>query len=254
MHWYYADEGVQIGPLTEEEFDELVRVGKIRNETVVWHDGLKEWQPFGNLGPSSNSSSPPPVLKPVLDTSPALRCSECGREFPEEELIRYQNSLICTSCKPIFFQRLREGVAAPGVLVYAGFWIRFGAKVIDGLMFALFEVLVILLLGPVLGISFTSTRAPSLSLLWIYPIIIGATIFYSVFFVGKYGGTLGKLALRLRVVNSSGTPVTYTKALGRCFAEMISGLICYIGYIMAAFDEQKKALHDQICDTRVIKI
>jgi uncharacterized RDD family membrane protein YckC len=71
--------------------------------------------------------------------------------------------------------------------------------------------------------------------------------------VGKYGATPGKMALGLRIVSSSGEPVTYVKALARFFAEMVSAIICYIGYIMAAFDEQRKALHDQICDTRVIR-
>jgi DNA-directed RNA polymerase subunit RPC12/RpoP len=186
MHWYYVDEGVQVGPLTEQEFDELVQVRKITRDTVVWHDGLAEWQPYGSLN-SSVVSVPAPPLKIALDSMPALRCSECGREFPEDELIRYQNSLICTSCKPIFFQRLREGVAAPGALTYAGFWVRFGAKFIDGLVFVLWELIVIFAFGPFLGFSFTSTRPPtSFTFLWIYPIIFGFSIFYSVFFVGKY--------------------------------------------------------------------
>jgi uncharacterized RDD family membrane protein YckC len=34
---------------------------------------------------------------------------------------------------------------------------------------------------------------------------------------------------------------------------MLSAMILYIGYIMAGFDSQKRALHDMICDTRVIQ-
>ncbi len=49
MHWYYADEGVQVGPLTETEFEDLVRIGKITDETIVWRDGLSEWQPYGRI-------------------------------------------------------------------------------------------------------------------------------------------------------------------------------------------------------------
>jgi len=48
-------------------------------------------------------------------------------------------------------------------------------------------------------------------------------------------------------------PITYGRATGRCFAEILSGMICYIGYLMAAFDEEKRALHDRICNTRVVK-
>ncbi len=59
--------------------------------------------------------------------------------------------------------------------------------------------------------------------------------------------------LGLKIVTSTGEPLTYARALGRFFAEMISALTCYIGYIMAAFDEETRALHDRICDTRVVK-
>ncbi len=57
----------------------------------------------------------------------------------------------------------------------------------------------------------------------------------------------------LRIVRSDGSRVSYLRALGRHFAEFISALILYIGYIMVAFDSEKRALHDHICDTRVIQ-
>ena len=36
------------------------------------------------------------------------------------------------------------------------------------------------------------------------------------------------------------------------FAELLSGMICDIGYLIVAFDSQKRGLHDHICNTRVI--
>lgn len=251
MHWYYADEGVQVGPLTESEFEDLVRIGKISDETVVWRNGLSEWQPYGRVRRPASAVKPAP---PVFTTSPALRCSECLREFPQDELIRYQNSWICPTCKPIFFQRLKEGVPAPGTLNYAGFWVRFGAKLIDGVIMWVVQMALMLGFGPLLGYNFLNPQPPvDFSILLIYPFMFAVSIFYSVWFVGKFGGTPGKMALGLKIVSSSGDPVSYTKALARFFAEIVSAIICYIGYIMAAFDEQKKALHDQICDTRVIR-
>ena len=77
-------------------------------------------------------------------------------------------------------------------------------------------------------------------------------ISYYVYFNGKYGATLGKMAIGARIVNSDGTPISYAKAFGRFFAEILSGLILGIGYIMAAFDDKKRALHDQICNTLVV--
>jgi uncharacterized RDD family membrane protein YckC len=40
--------------------------------------------------------------------------------------------------------------------------------------------------------------------------------------------------------------------VGRYFSEMLSGMIMMIGYIMAGFDDEKRALHDRICNTRVV--
>jgi uncharacterized RDD family membrane protein YckC len=61
------------------------------------------------------------------------------------------------------------------------------------------------------------------------------------------------MAVGLRIVTSDGGRVSYARALGRSFAEILSSIICYIGYIIVAFDDQKRALHDHICDTRVVR-
>ena len=76
---------------------------------------------------------------------------------------------------------------------------------------------------------------------------------YETFFVGKWGATLGKMAVGIKVVRSNGENVTYMRAFGRVFAKMVSAIILLIGYIMAAFDGEKRALHDHMCDTRVIR-
>ena len=83
----------------------------------------------------------------------------------------------------------------------------------------------------------------------VYFVVYGA---YSIFFIGKYGATPGKMACKIKVVDATGAQIGYGRATGRFFAEILSGLICYIGYIMVAFDDQKRALHDRICNTRVI--
>jgi uncharacterized RDD family membrane protein YckC len=61
------------------------------------------------------------------------------------------------------------------------------------------------------------------------------------------------MACQLRVVMPDGGQVSYLRALGRNFAELISAVILGIGYIMAGFDDEKRALHDRICSTRVVR-
>ena len=77
-------------------------------------------------------------------------------------------------------------------------------------------------------------------------------ISYETLMIGKYGATLGKMAAKVRVVTAEGGKVSYARALGRYFSKFLSIMICAIGYIMAAFDEEKRTLHDRICNTRVI--
>ena len=60
------------------------------------------------------------------------------------------------------------------------------------------------------------------------------------------------MVFKLTVVDASGSKIGYGRAFGRSCAEILSQLICAIGYIIAAFDDQKRALHDHMCNTRVI--
>jgi uncharacterized RDD family membrane protein YckC len=108
------------------------------------------------------------------------------------------------------------------------------------------------ILGLVIGLFFSNPGSLTETVIVaLFGILIAAS--YNVFFVGKYGATPGKMALKLKVVRADGSSLTYGRACGRYFAELLSSLACMIGYIMAAFDEEKRALHDRICDTRVIR-
>lgn len=248
MNWFYAEGGKQLGPISKEEFDSLVDSGKIGPATLVWHDGLKDWQPLRTL---STTTSPDPGTALV-------RCSECFKEVPEEDAIRYRDVWVCASCKNTFFQRVREGQNVSGVFDYVGFWPRFAAKFIDGIILWIAEMVIMIpfwvaTFRDVFSGGRPTPISPFFSVLF-YPVILGLTIGYTVYFLGKKGATPGKMVMGIKVVTSDGGPITYTKALVRALAEMLSGLICYIGYLMVAFDsEEHKALHDMICDTRVVR-
>jgi uncharacterized RDD family membrane protein YckC len=65
-------------------------------------------------------------------------------------------------------------------------------------------------------------------------------------------GTLGKMALGIKVTDMNGSRVSFGRATGRYFAKIISGLTFSIGYIMAGFTQQKQALHDIIAGCLII--
>jgi uncharacterized RDD family membrane protein YckC len=60
------------------------------------------------------------------------------------------------------------------------------------------------------------------------------------------------MACRIKVVTAEGGQVSYLRAFGRYWAKGVSAIICLAGYIMAAFDDEKRALHDRMCNTRVV--
>ncbi len=75
---------------------------------------------------------------------------------------------------------------------------------------------------------------------------------YEIILVGKYGATLGKMIFRLKVVTSDEERLSYARSTGRHFSKIVSQIILMVGYIMVAFDEEKRGLHDLICNTRVV--
>src|SRR6266851_5441301 len=130
MQWYYADAGRQVGPVEESALDELVRNGVVRDDTLVWREGMANWQPHG----TARGVRPPPPMPAVSPGVATSFCSECGRPFPSNQLVTVGNASVCAQCKPIYMQRIREGGQAIGVRRYGGFWIRFVARLIDGVL------------------------------------------------------------------------------------------------------------------------
>ena len=103
----------------------------------------------------------------------------------------------------------------------------------------------------------TGGGSPSAGLVFvtIIQVILSVALYsgYDTFFVGKYAATPGKMALGLMVVRSDGSRLTYWRAFARFWAEILSRITIGIGYIIAGFDDEKRTLHDHICDTRVVK-
>ena len=110
MNWYYADAGRQVGPISDEQLDVLLKSGSIKAHTLVWREGMASWLPYGQVrtsGVSSDPGVPPPMTGAII-------CVECGKSFQPDQVIRYGDRWVCASCKPIFVQKLQEGAQLPG--------------------------------------------------------------------------------------------------------------------------------------------
>jgi uncharacterized RDD family membrane protein YckC len=260
MNWHYFEQGQQIGPVTEEQLLQLFQAGTINDETMVWRAGLDGWLPYRQADVASNLTAPAQtVAEPALGEHEAV-CVECGKIFPASETIRHGNAHICAACKPVFLQKLAEGARInTGDLNYAGFGVRFAAKFLDGLILGVpFIVIFFLAMMPMMRANAHGARPHQFEPVQLLPMFIQfgfiiVQLGYQIFFLGKFGATPGKMLCKLKVVTAEGDRFGYARATGRCFAEMLSGMTCYIGYLMVLFDsKEKRALHDHICNTRVI--
>lgn len=149
---------------------------------------------------------------------------------------------------------------------YAGFWKRFAAYLIDSIVIGIVAMIILLPFFVVMGFGIAMT-AMSEDAEQVIPAVIGAIIGY--FFIillaivgqwlyfalmesSRHQGTLGKMALGIKVTDIAGNRLSFGRASGRYFAKIISGMTMGIGYLIAAFTEKKQALHDMIAGCLVV--
>ena len=137
----------------------------------------------------------------------------------------------------------------------AGFFPRLAAYLIDLILIG------ILLLFIQIPVAFAEMSYPDL--LIFKPFIFQFNIFdiffyviqlaYFTCFTAFTGTTIGKRLFHLVVVDEEGNKISFWKALFReSIGKYLSGVILNLGYLMIFVDKESRALHDFICDTRVI--
>ena len=139
---------------------------------------------------------------------------------------------------------------------YAGFWQRFVAALIDGLIMYVVQMIVFSVFGVSMMKADPNLLADGLpaSLGIAYVISLGLQVaYYAYLESSEKQATFGKQAMGLVVTDMNGGRITMLNAAGRFFSKIISGVILFIGYLMQPFTEKKQALHDMIAGTLVYK-
>ena len=249
MQWYYAINGKKIGPISQFELERLYRMNAIGPQTYLWKQGMAQWEKLSELlvkqpdlitpaAPPLPAAIPPPMPAPVLS-------------------------------QPEPLGRGKEAAA----LNYAGFLLRLPARLIDMLILMSINMLVSNILTAVnlfpkslenvtvpmfqtpgeawaFLVQFISEHTHYVIVSWLISLIIA--LVYECYFIRRYSATPGKLALGLRLVRSDGSPLSTMRIIARHFADMLNGLTFNLTYLLIAVDEEKRGIHDAICDTRVI--
>jgi uncharacterized RDD family membrane protein YckC len=132
-------------------------------------------------------------------------------------------------------------------IAYAGFWRRLLAYLIDATLLAGVEVAMarsIAILEPDNFQALANVAPVSATLWWAYFVVMESS---------PAQGTLGKIALNLRVTDTHGDPITFWRAAFRGVFKILSSLFLFTGWLMAAFMPRKQALHDLLAGTLVLR-
>lgn len=207
-----------------------------------------------------------------------MYCSKCGSEISA-------SAAFCATCGEAV-SSLAPVPAAPGAIatpqssvvpvysnaggvVYAGFWLRFVAYMIDaivsGIAFLILLVPLFVLTGAGAGLGriisgedIGDDFGAFLGLGFIFGffgiILLVSWLYYALSESSSWQATLGKKMLNLKVTDLNGQPISFARASGRYFSKIITGMIpLFIGYIMAGFTEKKQAIHDMIASCLVLR-
>ncbi len=131
---------------------------------------------------------------------------------------------------------------------YADFGKRLLAALLDGVIVTIISFLIGIVVSIVLSVINSDVLA---SLGNLVGIVIG-WLYSAIQESSPKQATLGKQALGIVVTDLNGKRISFVKATIRYFSKILSTLILFIGYIMAAFTEKKQALHDIIAGTLVV--
>ena len=181
------------------------------------------------------SSSCPQCGWPRVD---GAHCPRCG-----VDVARYRADMAAVSAVATPAVAPAAPPTTPMDAAPAGFWIRTGALLIDVVCVMAAEVAFGFFMGALAEDRLAAAASRAFRFL--------ASPCYFVFMHWARGQTLGKMAFHIRVVSRDGGPLSFGQAALRHLGSWLSAAILGIGYLVAAFRADKRALHDLIAGTRV---
>jgi uncharacterized RDD family membrane protein YckC len=176
-------------------------------------------------------------------------CSRCVQTFCSDCVVEIDGALLCGRCKQEQLGDLRSGIDTTR-LQLSSIGKRFAAVFIDGLVLAI----------PTYGISFgimfwfiQSGQQPGLLL----QLLIGVAasipmVIYEGLMLSARGQTLGKMAMKIKVVTPEGNDLARGQAWTRAVTRFLfASLLSLVNYIPALVTKDKTAVHDMVAKTRV---
>lgn len=266
--WYYADGQDRQGPLSADELRLRFQRAQITLATLVWREGFPQWKPLSEAVDELQLQNLASVADNV-GTGIDLRGDYTAIDNGTAPLPGTGGGTFSPYTAPTSGGSHAEAmVVGGGEVVYAGFWKRFAAAMIDGLVMSSVLVLVFLVgmllfggMASFMGGLNSPETSPGMAIfivlgVYVLPMIIQA-LYFTLMHASTRQASLGKLAVGIKVVRGDGQRLTKARSLGRWAALFFSYLIsCGIAYlasgIMAGVTQRKQGLHDMVADTLVV--
>lgn len=178
-----------------------------------------------------------------------MYCPKCGQQNDD-------SARFCVKCAAqLPLSAGAAASAAPAAVatgVYAGFWKRFAAVILDYIVLIALAAVVGGIAGFIYGASLSSADQRSAEVLGNIVGLLVWWLYYALMESSSKRATLGKMALGIKVVDQQGGRISFGRATGRHFAKILSSLILMVGYLMAGFTARKQALHDMVAGCLVV--
>lgn len=131
---------------------------------------------------------------------------------------------------------------------YASVWTRLGALIIDGLLLAVFYIP--LTVFAIRADQYDPYEGNEVAIFIAFAIVFAGLAFWfwnTIYRMGKTGQSLGRKFLNIAVLDQSGLPIGIGRAaLREIIGRWLSGMICYLGYLWAFWDDKRQMWHDKI--------
>lgn len=247
--WYYSDyERNRHGPVAAADLAALHAEGQLDPATLVWREGMAQWQPWHTV----MAEVVPGTARPSFATASADAPADVASS---PWTLAEPRSPYAPPTAPV--ERIAD-IHFDGEVVYAGFWKRVAASLIDSVIIGLLGMVVGAAVGGLMGAAFGIGGGPGAGRLAAIELVaqlvslVLTACYYGWFYASPNQATPGKMAIGIKVVRSNGQGCGFWRGFGRHFASILSAMLLCIGYLMVAFTERKQALHDMICDTVVV--
>jgi hypothetical protein len=202
--WFYAKGGQQQGPVDSAALEQMLRLGSLSGADLVWREGMAQWLP---------ASTQPEIY-------PAAQRERMAAQPGAQQAAWPQPQAQAAGPHALSYGGY-QGYGAPE---YAGFWLRFAAWVIDFLINAVAGFFVGMILAVVIGFATVagagSQRSMASSLRvsnWVAGTII-SWLYYAFMESSSAQGTVGKMAVSIKVTDMEGNRFSLARATGRLFA------------------------------------